>query len=452
MTRIFPSVRARIPDTTVQLVGRKASESLRHLTGPSIHIASDVEDVVSFLHKGDVFVVPLRSGGGTRLKVLEAMAAGIPVVSTRFGVAGLAVRDGEHALLADTPAELAAAASRLIEDTRWPRAFHGQPASSSSSATTGAKSHAHSWISTRVWRSISERCHCRDPHTRRGELGAPPSRCSSRAGRDAPLRVVVADDSSEPPLELDVGRVDGLELRVVRANTNRGPGATRNLGLAQVDTSWVAFLDADMLPGPAWVERLRAIARDDNFDGVEGRVDLPPKTKPTPFTHTTEFRLAGTHHGAGNVAFRTEVLRDAGGFDERFFDARRKLHFREDTGAPLSPCGNGANRGLRPRFGGAARGSRGVVSHANSASTALLLRCAPRTRASKRYRALVRSRALDRSRSDSCATSLRWASSSVSVLPRPASQSRRRRWSLLEYWFPAWDGRRQPWLWLGNGR
>ncbi len=116
VTRIFPSVRARIPDTTVQLVGRKASESLRHLTGPSIHIASDVEDVVSFLHKGDVFVVPLRSGGGTRLKVLEAMAAGIPVVSTRFGVAGLAVRDGEHALLADTPAELAAAASRLIED------------------------------------------------------------------------------------------------------------------------------------------------------------------------------------------------------------------------------------------------------------------------------------------------------------------------------------------------
>jgi polysaccharide biosynthesis protein PslH len=116
VTRIFPSVRARVPDTTVQLVGREASESLRHLTGQSIHIASDVEDVVSYLHSCDAFVVPLRSGGGTRLKVLEAMAAGIPVVSTRFGVAGLAVRDGEHALLADTPAELAAAASRLIED------------------------------------------------------------------------------------------------------------------------------------------------------------------------------------------------------------------------------------------------------------------------------------------------------------------------------------------------
>ena len=146
-----------------------------------------------------------------------------------------------------------------------------------------------------------------------------------------PLSVVVVDDGSEPPLELSTGITGPLDLRLARADTNRGPGAARNLGLAHVATPWVAFLDADMLPGPGWVERVRAIARDDSSDGVEGRVDLPGRTKATPFTHTTEFRRAGTHHGAGNVAFRTEVLRAAGGFDERFFDARRKLHFREDT-------------------------------------------------------------------------------------------------------------------------
>jgi GT2 family glycosyltransferase len=210
----------------------------------------------------------------------------------------------------------------------------------------------------------------------------------------APLRVVVADDSSDPPLELHVGRVDNLELRVVRADTNRGPGATRNLGLAQVDTSWVAFLDADMLPGPAWVERLRAIARDDNFDGVEGRVDLPPKTKPTPFTHTTEFRRAGTHHGAGNVAFRTEVLRDAGGFDERFFDARRKLHFREDTELHFRLAETGRTVAYDPDLV-----AQHVVHDASFLTPvrlarryffdALLAREHP-----ERYRALVRSRAL----------------------------------------------------------
>jgi GT2 family glycosyltransferase len=146
-----------------------------------------------------------------------------------------------------------------------------------------------------------------------------------------PLHVVVVDDYSEPPLQLDATGAEGVDVRLVRTDENRGPGAARNLGLAQVETGWVAFLDADMLPGPGWVERLREIARDDGVDGVEGRVDLPANAKATPFTHTTEFHLAGSHHGAGNVAFRTDVLRAAGGFDERFFDARRKLHFREDT-------------------------------------------------------------------------------------------------------------------------
>lgn len=115
-TRIFPSVRARVPETTVQLVGREAASALRRLTGPFVDVASDVDDVVPFLRAAGVFVVPLRSGGGTRLKVLEAMAAGLPVVSTRFGVAGLSVRDGEHVLLAETPEELAEAASRLLAD------------------------------------------------------------------------------------------------------------------------------------------------------------------------------------------------------------------------------------------------------------------------------------------------------------------------------------------------
>jgi glycosyltransferase involved in cell wall biosynthesis len=61
-------------------------------------------------------VVPLRAGGGTRLKILEAFAAGVPVVSTPLGAAGLEVVDGEHLLLAEDPGALAAATLRLIED------------------------------------------------------------------------------------------------------------------------------------------------------------------------------------------------------------------------------------------------------------------------------------------------------------------------------------------------
>ncbi len=119
---------------------------------------------------------------------------------------------------------------------------------------------------------------------------------------------------------------------MIRQVDNRGPGAGRNRGLAEVGTPWVAFLDSDMTPGPGWLERLTAISLESEPpDGVEGRVEVPPGAAPTPFTHTTEFSTVGTHHGAGNVAYQTAVLRGIGGFDERFFDPRRGVHFREDT-------------------------------------------------------------------------------------------------------------------------
>ena len=116
---------------------------------------------------------------------------------------------------------------------------------------------------------------------------------------------------------------------MVRSPTNGGPGAARNRGLARVETPWVAFVDSDELPGEGWIERLEAIALDPaSPDGVEGLVDSGGDQS-TPFTHVGS--LAGGSHLSGNLAFRTDVLRAAGGFDERFFDPGLRLHFREDT-------------------------------------------------------------------------------------------------------------------------
>ena len=148
------------------------------------------------------------------------------------------------------------------------------------------------------------------------------------------LPVVIVDDASPEALapSIDSALFPHLDLDVVRQVRNRGPGAARNKGLAQVTTPWVAFLDSDMVPGPGWAHQVLRISHDvDAPDGVEGRVEVPLDRAPTPFTHSTEFTVAGSHHGAGNIAYRADVLRECGGFDERFFDPDRGLHFREDT-------------------------------------------------------------------------------------------------------------------------
>lgn len=147
----------------------------------------------------------------------------------------------------------------------------------------------------------------------------------------APLRVVVSDDASPRPLGRDLVAAAGLDLEVVRSDVNGGPGAARNRGLALVDTPWVAFLDADTVPGSGWLARAeQAVAADEAADLLEGRTRIPADQPPSPFTHATE-ATPPDQHVAGNVVFRTSVLRDAGGFDERYYDPERHLHFREDA-------------------------------------------------------------------------------------------------------------------------
>jgi glycosyltransferase involved in cell wall biosynthesis len=151
---------------------------------------------------------------------------------------------------------------------------------------------------------------------------------------ERPLPVIVVDDASTPPIEavLADATYPGIALHLVRRAKNGGPGAARNTGLDQVTTAWVAFIDADELPGPGWVPRLDVISRRaDGPDGVEGPVELPATGPPTPFTHHTEFSGQGDRHLGGNVVYRTDKLRAIGGYDERYYDASRRLHFREDT-------------------------------------------------------------------------------------------------------------------------
>jgi glycosyltransferase involved in cell wall biosynthesis len=112
---ILPRVRASRPDVAFTVTGNHGGVPIDHLRGPGVTFAGFVPDIVTTVASTAVCVVPLRRGGGTRLKILEAMALGTPVVSTRKGAEGLEVVDGEHLLIADEPEAFARAVLELLD-------------------------------------------------------------------------------------------------------------------------------------------------------------------------------------------------------------------------------------------------------------------------------------------------------------------------------------------------
>jgi glycosyltransferase involved in cell wall biosynthesis len=115
--QILPRIRRVIPGARAVIVGsRPAREVLALHDGQSVVVTGTVPAVEPFLQDATMSVVPIRFGGGTRIKILEALAHGVPVVSTRIGAEGLDVEDGRHLLLADSPRDFAAACVALSRD------------------------------------------------------------------------------------------------------------------------------------------------------------------------------------------------------------------------------------------------------------------------------------------------------------------------------------------------
>lgn len=114
---VWPLLRARLPESVFTILGRNPSAEVRQLASiPGVEVTGTVDDVRPFYEEALAAVVPLRVGGGSRLKILEAMAAGVPVISTSLGAEGLEVRREENILIAETPLEFCNALTRIVED------------------------------------------------------------------------------------------------------------------------------------------------------------------------------------------------------------------------------------------------------------------------------------------------------------------------------------------------
>ena len=118
LSRILPLIRDKLPGTTFTIAGRspdaRVLNAVEGLAG--VTVTGKVEDMRPYLWGAKISVVPIRIGGGTRLKIYECMAAGVPVVSTTVGAEGLRYDDGRDLIAADDPASFAAACVRLLTD------------------------------------------------------------------------------------------------------------------------------------------------------------------------------------------------------------------------------------------------------------------------------------------------------------------------------------------------
>jgi polysaccharide biosynthesis protein PslH len=121
---VMPRVWRERPECRLAVVGRTPPARIRELgKDPRVRITGTVPEVTPYLWGSKAAVVPLRIGGGTRLKIFEAMAAGIPVVSTGIGAEGLQVEDGRHILIADEAEKFAALCLRLLDNSEERRAI-----------------------------------------------------------------------------------------------------------------------------------------------------------------------------------------------------------------------------------------------------------------------------------------------------------------------------------------
>jgi glycosyltransferase involved in cell wall biosynthesis len=118
---VYPYIRAKRPGVIFDVVGARPPQELLNLSGNStgVNVTGYVEDPTRYLQQAGVMIVPLRAGGGMRVKILNALAQGLPIVSTSLGCEGIAVTSGQHILVADSPHDFAEAVLRVLDQPEF---------------------------------------------------------------------------------------------------------------------------------------------------------------------------------------------------------------------------------------------------------------------------------------------------------------------------------------------
>ncbi|MCL4389943.1 MAG: glycosyltransferase family 4 protein [Patescibacteria group bacterium] len=112
--QIWPLVKVKLPRARLWIVGREPTPDIKALAGDDVTVSGDVEDIRTAYQGSDLLIAPIYGGGGTRYKILEAMASGLPVVSTQIGIKGIGAQNRKHALITNNQQQLADDAVELL--------------------------------------------------------------------------------------------------------------------------------------------------------------------------------------------------------------------------------------------------------------------------------------------------------------------------------------------------
>ncbi len=112
--KVWPAIHDRFPHLTLYLAGRNMTEDFRNIQAPQVFILGEVEDATKFIQDHDIMVVPILSGGGVRVKIIEGMALGKAIISSTIGAIGIDYKEKENILIADTTAEWIQAIDALL--------------------------------------------------------------------------------------------------------------------------------------------------------------------------------------------------------------------------------------------------------------------------------------------------------------------------------------------------
>jgi glycosyltransferase involved in cell wall biosynthesis/GT2 family glycosyltransferase len=332
---MLPALRERIPGVRLLVVGDRPPPRVLELADGSVEIVGCVEDLRPWYERSQAAVVPLRAGGGTRLKVLEAMALGRCVISTPAGAEGIELAHGDEALIAEPGSEFVDQVEDALSDpalrdrvTRRARAFVEREHGWEAAAASLLELYERLRPAGRQTRPPVRR---RPGDAIRTSVVIPAYQASSTlplvldalASQLGPQREVIVVQSA-----IEDHTVDSVErrpwLRVVSAPERLWPGQARNLGAAKAQGQLLAFLDADSVPSPDWLDRLEHALRPELEAVAGGIVNGTPHS----LIGTAEYVLSCSEafprrgrpirHGPGaNLLVRRGYFDAIGGFLDR---------------------------------------------------------------------------------------------------------------------------------------